>query len=117
MKTGAMHRSTNRRHAARVMILAASAAAGLASSARGADNTFTWSGTAGASWGAAANWVGGVAPPLTPAAGDNTILQFGGTLGSGTTAQSTGDWRVYQIQLTNYTIPAGTLVLSTTGTA
>src|SRR4051794_13353617 len=118
MKTTATERSNNsRRNTARVMILAASAAAGLSGSARGADNTFTWTGTAGASWGTAANWAGSVAPPLTPAVGDNTILQFGGTLGSGTTAQSAGDWRVYQIQLTNYTLPAGSMTLSTTGSA
>ena len=46
--------------------------------------------------------------PLTPAAGDNSILVFGGNLTTGTSAQSTGDLNIYQLQIGTYAIAGGT---------
>jgi fibronectin-binding autotransporter adhesin len=120
-KHGQRRRVLNAR-ATKVVCTAAMCIAGYTGYVRGADNTYSWIGPATAggnvSWAFATNWAGGVAPPLVPAAGDNSILVFGGNLNTGTSAQSTGDLNIYQLQIGTYAIAGGTtMTLSSTGSA
>ena len=123
MKANELRRGTAK------LFLASVGVAGFTANAFGADNTFSWIGPAAVggntSWSFATNWQGGVAPPVTPAVGDNTILVFGGNLNAGTATQNaTGgatnpaDYNLYGIVFNDYTVAAGgggTFVLTTTG--
>src|SRR5213592_347035 len=108
------------------LFMASIGVVGLAGSTYGTDNIFTWIGpgsaTGNTSWGLAANWSGGVAPPQTHAAGDNTIMIFGGTLNAGTATQNASgsstnpaDYTIYGLVFNDYSgFGAGTLVVTTT---
>jgi autotransporter-associated beta strand protein len=116
----------NLRRAQRIF-MASVGVVGFAGSTYGTDNVFTWlgPGTAGgnASWTVGANWQGGTAPPITPAAGDNTTLVFGGNLNSGTSAQNgptsatNADWTIQGLIFNDYSAGAATFVINTSGTA
>src|SRR5438105_1734808 len=90
MTEGNMKEKNLRRSQA--MLLATIGAVGFADRAFAADNSFSWVGPVVASnspsWSVGSNWVGGVAPPQTPALGDNTIMVFGGSLNTGTASQN-----------------------------
>jgi hypothetical protein len=113
-----------------VYLAASCVVAGHATTALAVDNIYSWLGPPDAlgntSWSTLANWVNGTIPPLTPAAGDNSILWYGGALNLGTMQQNTtggssldADYTFHQIVVDPYTIAgfpaAGTL--TTTGAA
>jgi autotransporter-associated beta strand protein len=113
---------------AKALFLASIGTAGFVGSSFAADNTYSWVGPVVAStnpsWSVGTNWIGGVAPPQTPAAGDNTILSFGGALNTGTSSQNAvggatnpADYTIYGLIFNDYTAVAGpgSLLLNTTG--